>query len=103
MADVFDAIIIATASTAIAAIVVAKFVNTGTEGGGQPKQSSQRSYTARAGQISPKTPKRLPTHSAPLAQNTPITEAAYNVQPTSYAPTLGPDQNTPSSALTLPI
>lgn len=101
--QIISGIIVGAASAAIGSILVSKFVTTGTQGGGQPRQKKQQSYTARAGQISPKTPPRTPVNSAPVVQNTPITEAAYNVQPTTYAPTLGPDQNVPSQELTLPV
>jgi hypothetical protein len=101
--DTIDIVIIGVATAVLGTIVTNKLLNTGNTGGGQPKQLSQQAYVARGGYIAPQTPQRLPRNAAPLAQNTPITEAAYNVQPTTYCPTLGPQENTPASSITLPI
>jgi len=101
-ATIIDVVIIGAASTVLATIVVNKFFNSTLTGGGQPEQLAQPSYTARGGVIAPYVPCRTPNNSAPLAQNTPITEAAYNQQPTRYSPTLGPDENSSNNVLVLP-
>jgi hypothetical protein len=101
--DTVDVIIIGVATTVLGAIVVNKFFNGETQGGGEPRQLRQPAYVARGGFIAPQVPPRLPRNAAPLAQNTPITEAAYNVQMTTYEPTLGPNRNAPAQEVTLPI
>jgi hypothetical protein len=100
--NLIDVVIIGAASTVLGAIVVNKYFTPTPTGAGQPAQMAQASYTARAGQISPYVPCRTPPQSAPLAQNTPITEAAYNTQPTCYSPTLGPEENASGQPLLLP-
>jgi hypothetical protein len=101
MADIVDVVIIGAASSILATIVVNKFFTSSPQGGGQPKQQSQISYTARHGKVYPWVPSYSPSDAAPLAQNTPITEAAYNQQPTQYAPTLGPNENTSGQPIVL--
>ena len=101
--NIFDSIVIGAASAALGTVVVLRFLNFGNEGGGQPQQGDLHSYTARGNRIRPETPSRLSSNSAPLVQNTPITEAAYNLQSTNYATTLGPQENVSSNPLTLPM
>lgn len=89
---------------AVVTVLITNFFNRPNTGGGKPRQAKYRSYTARTpgGKVSIQTPSRLPGTSSPVAQNTPITEASYNVQPTQYAPTLGPEENSSATPLTLP-
>jgi hypothetical protein len=101
--NIIDIVIIGAAGTVLGGIITNKFFNGAPSGGGAPRQLMQPNYTARNGIIAPFTPCRNPDISAPLAQNTPITEAAYNQQPTPYAPTLGPDENNSNTALILPV
>jgi hypothetical protein len=101
--NTLDVVIIGAAASVLGAIIVNKYFTNTPTGGGQPAQLAQASYTARAGQISPYVPCRTPPESAPLAQNTPITEAAYNTQPTQYSPTLGPEENVSGQPLLLPM
>ncbi len=101
--EIITGIIVGAASAALGTIVVLKFFNPEPDGGGQPRQADMFSYTARAGRIAPAVPYRLAADAAPLVQNTPITDAAYNTQPTEYDTTLGPEQNVPGEPLTLPM
>jgi hypothetical protein len=103
--NVIDIIIIGAAGTVLGGIITNKFFTSSSSviGGGQPKQLAQRNYTARGGVLAPYVPCRTPPQSAPVVQNTPITEAAYNQQPTPYAPTLGPEENNSNSSFVLPI
>ncbi len=101
--QIFSAIIIGATAAALGTIAAFKFINRETIGGGQPNQSRQDSYTARAGMIAPQVPWRTGNNAAPVVQNTPITEACYNIQPTDYQTTLGPEQNVANDELTLPI
>jgi hypothetical protein len=103
--DLLDTLIIGVAVGAASTIVANMFINGSTEGGGEPRQASYNSYTARGnnGRVKIKTPPRVGVNDAPIAQNTPITEAAYNIQPTTYSPTLGPDVNNSTNPVTLPM
>lgn len=100
----YGALVIGASIAAIVTVLVTNFFNRSNVGGGKPRQGRYRSYTARTpgGRVVIETPSRLSGTSSPVAQNTPITEASYNVQPTKYAPTLGPEENGVQSPLTLP-
>lgn len=103
MSSVTQGIIIGAAAAAIGTIIATKFINLSPIGGGSEQEPQLHSYTARHGGIRPRTPRINPSGFAPIAQNTPITEAAYNQYPTPYDATLGPDQNQPSNDLVLPV
>ncbi len=80
--DAIDTLIIASAAAAIGTIVASRFSGAGAWGGRQPRQGGFVNY-----------PQSLPQNSAPVQQTQPITEAAYNVEPTEYRPAFGPDEN----------
>ena len=82
MADTFETLIIASAAAAIGSIIAARYAGAGAWGGSQPRQGGFANY-----------PQPLPQNSAPLQQTQPITEAAYNVQPTDHYPAFGPNEN----------
>ena len=70
------------AATAVGSILAAKYNGSGAWGGRRPRE---------AGFVN--VPQALPANSAPLAQNQPITEAAYNVSQQGYYPAFGPLEN----------
>ena len=80
--DTFETFAFAVAAAAVATIIASKFTGAGAWGGSQPRQGFYTRY-----------PQPLPANSAPLAQNQPITEAAYNQQWTQYVPAFGPNEN----------
>lgn len=97
-------LVLAVAAGVISTIIVNKLVPSGPTGGGIPNQPNIPSrHTMRGGRLKVTVPARVPSNSAPIVQNTPITEAAYNTQPTAYAVTLGPDANSSGTEATLPI
>ena len=104
MADFMDGVIVAVAASVIGAVVVNKFFNGAPIGGGHPRHShGVASPTTRSGAIQVWVPPRAPANASPVAQNSPITEAAYNIQPTGYEPTLGPERHHPAQEVLLPI
>jgi hypothetical protein len=98
-----SAIIVGAATAAIGTIIASKFINTAPVGGSQPKHIRAGSPTARSGAVRVSVPPRVSAQAAPIAQNTPITEAAYNTQPTSYTGAFGPATNQPAYEATLPM
>ena len=103
-ADFIDGVIVAVAATVIGSVIVNKFFNGQPAGGGNPRQlRGENSPTVRGGAVQIYTPDRAPAYAAPVVQNTPITEAAYNIQPTEYEPTLGPARHRPPQEALLPI
>jgi hypothetical protein len=101
----WSAMVIGAGVSAVIFVIVSNYLNGSNTGGGRPRQARYTSYTARTpgGQVTVRTPPFLSPNAAPVAQNQPITEAAYNVQPTAYAPTLGPEENSPNTPVTLPM
>jgi hypothetical protein len=102
--DMIDGIIVGAAAAAIGTIVAFKFINAKTVGGQQPNQ------TAVSGNWEAGRPKALyvidtdPTTgvASPLAQNNPITEAAYNVQPVAFEAGFGPGVNQANDSAVMP-
>lgn len=98
----FASLIIGAGIAAVITVFVTNYFNP--PSGNEPKRTRYRSYTARTpgGIVRIKTPTPLSANAAPVVQNSPITEAAYNVYPTEYSPTLGPDENSSNNAVVLP-
>jgi len=96
------AVVIGAAAAAIGTVLAWKYITYGPAGGSTPLQ--QRSYqpTARSGVVDVRYPEMLPYEAAPVHQPMPITEAAYNQQPTDLYPAFGPVANRDSMELVLP-
>lgn len=100
MADIFDGIVIGAAAAAIGTIVAFKFLNRQPQGGALPMQPMSMSPTNAYTVQSPTYTDEL---AAPVGQNTPITEAAFNVYPVDFAPGFGPTVNRDSDEALLPV
>src|SRR5216684_180049 len=88
--DMVTAIVVGAAAAAIGAVVAYRYMGTHPVGGGQPEQWASMSPT---NVITPQVPGRTATYAAPIVQNTPITEAAYNQYPTDHQPAFGQNAN----------
>jgi hypothetical protein len=95
--DNIDGLIIGAAIAAVATVVVTNLFEKTPWGGGQPNQTAVPSYNAKSGVLLVEEPCALDMQAAPLAQNTPVTEAAYNQQPIpgGYMPAFGNGTNAP--------
>lgn len=93
--------VMAALAAAVGGIVVWHYATTHPIGGGQPLQMTSYSPTNN---ITPQVPGRTDADAAPVSQNTPITEAAYNQQPTEHAPAFGrnTNQNETAGAVVIP-
>lgn len=100
MADIFDGIVIGAAAAAIGTIVAFKFLNRQPQGGALPQQPASMSPTNKYMVQSPMYTDGL---AAPIGQNTPITEAAFNIYPVEFAPGFGPKVNRDSDEALLPV
>lgn len=102
--DTIDGIIVGAAAAAIGTVLAFKFLNRVPEGGEQPNQINVGYPAAVGGRVlDVQVPTKLDRHAAPVAQNTPITEAAYNMYPVTFAPGFGPGTNQPAEEAVLPI
>jgi hypothetical protein len=97
MADQWDGLIIGAGIAAIVTVVVSNWFEKTPWGGGTPNQTAVPSYNAKGGVLLVEEPCTMDMYAAPLAQNTPITEAAYNAQPVpgGYMPAFGNGTNAP--------
>jgi hypothetical protein len=97
--DQWDGIIIGAAVAAVATVVVTSLISKTSWGGGEPNQTGVPSYNAKNGVLVVEEPCYTDLVSAPLAQNTPITEASYNQQPMpdGYSPAFGIYANQPNA------
>jgi hypothetical protein len=86
MSDTLDGIIIGAAAAAIGTIVAMKFLNHQSFGGGEPLQTAQASPDVRGGVLWVQDVTPTDSLASPLAQNNPITEAAYNTGDIGYEP-----------------
>lgn len=86
MSDTIDGIIIGAAAAAIGTILAVKFLNHQSFGGGVPNQTVAPSQDVRGGVLYVAQPDYSDSLASPLAQNTPITEAAYNTGDIGYEP-----------------
>lgn len=94
--DQWDGIIIGAAVAAIATVVVTNLLDKTPLGGGTPNQTATPSANARAGVLYVEVPAGTSPYAAPVAQNTPITEAAYNQEfYAAYEPAFGINANRP--------
>ena|ERR1700675_3428616 len=84
--NVIDGIIIGAAAAAIGTILAMKFLNHQSFGGGTPLQTAQRAPDAHGGYLWVQELPITDSLASPLAQNTPITEAAYNTGDLGYEP-----------------
>ena len=102
--DMLDGIIVGAAAAAIGTIVAMKYLNTRPQGGGEPIQPLNAS-NPNFGTPNPLTVydiQPLPGFAAPVMQVSPITEAAYNVQPVDHVPAFGHLVNQPEQEAVLP-
>jgi hypothetical protein len=97
--DQWDGIIIGAAVAAVATVVVTNLISKTSWGGGTPNQTAVPSYNAKNGALVVEETCPLDQVAAPLAQNTPITEASYNQQPMpgGYSPAFGIYANQPNA------
>lgn len=96
--DIWDGIVIGTASSLIAALLVYKFFNVGPVGGDTPSQLNAPN-NPNFGQARPLVLYDLPPTpdgASPVVQVNPITEAAYNQQPVEYVNAFGPTVGQPA-------
>lgn len=109
--DLFDGIIVGAAAAAIGTILATKFLESrgGPPFGGArpvygnaPGQSFVTQVGRPTGMTQVQAPELLNSFAPPINQNTPITEAAYNQYPTTYAPAFGREQNTGDLETILP-
>ena|SRR5271165_4098110 len=102
--DMIDGIIVGAAAAAIGTIVAMRFLNK------QPEGGSRGNQPAIGGNANFGRPRPLyvaggdpqDANAAPLKQNVPITEAAYNVQPVDFEHAFGPHVNQPAEEAVLP-
>jgi hypothetical protein len=95
MSDTLNGLILGAAAAAIGAVLAYKYIGLQAIGGGQPQQFWSESPTNF---ITPQVPGRTPTFAAPVVQNTPITEAAYNQYITDHQPAFGQNANQGNAA-----
>jgi len=88
--DMLMGIVVGAAAAAIGAVIAYRYIGTHPVGGGQPQQWASMSPT---NVITPQVPGRTATYAAPVVQNTPITEAAYNQYATDHQPAFGQNAN----------
>lgn len=88
--DLFTGLVVGAMAAAIGAVLAYKYIGVQPPGGGQPLQGTSYSPT---NWITPQTPPRADVDAAPVVQNTPITEAAYNQYMTDHQPAFGRDAN----------
>lgn len=107
-----DGIIVGAAAAAIGTIVATQFLNSrggSPFGGARPVYGSTpgQPFVAQVGRPTGPTyvqaPELLDSYAPPVAQNTPITEAAYNQYMATYAPAFGRDENAGDQETILPI
>lgn len=89
--DNFEVLVITgVASTVLATIIVNKWLNPAPTQQAQPNTVTAPSPSTRGGELWVQTPMKTSMDAAPIAQNNPITEAAYNQQPfIAYEPAFG--------------
>lgn len=103
--DIVDGIVVGAAAAAIGTVLAFKYLNRTPQGGGAPEQGWQMFPAAVGGRplrVTDPT-KLVDTQQGLLAQNSPITEAAYNAYPVTYAPGFGQHTNRPAEEAILPI
>ena len=83
-------------AAAIGGVIAFRYIGTHPIGGGQPLQQWSVSPTNA---ITPQVPGRTDSLAAPVSQNTPITEAAYNQKPTDNSPAFGRNANQPAPGM----
>jgi hypothetical protein len=88
--DVFVGLVVGAMAAAIGAVLAYKYIGLQPPGGGEPRQITSYSPT---NWITPQTPPRADVDAAPVVQNTPITEAAYNQYPFDHQPAFGRSAN----------
>lgn len=96
--DIVNGIIIGAAAAAIGTIVAFKFLQSKPQGGSQPNQPNTDSYNASNMGLRVENPV-TDDGVAPLAQNFPVTEAAYNQQPVRYEPAFNTNNSTDEAVL----
>jgi hypothetical protein len=77
-------------AAAFGGVIALRYIQRHPIGGGEPLQGTSYSPT---NWLTPQTPPRVDMDAAPVVQNTPITEAAYNQQPTDHSPAFGRNAN----------
>src|SRR5882672_6377138 len=87
-------------AAAFGGVIAWRYIQTHPVGGGEPNQWTSYSPT---NWITPQTPPRADNNAAPVVQNTPITEAAYNQYPTDHRPAFGRNANGVNDAETVVV
>jgi hypothetical protein len=102
--DAIDGIIIGVATAVVATVITQKYFNVSPTSEAQPTTVvTGRSATVRDGGIQVVEPSRVSKYAAPIAQNTPTTEAAYNQAPgVSYHAAFGRHTHQVADPVTLP-
>ncbi len=90
MSNMLQGLVVGAAAAGIGAVLAWKYIGAQPPGGGQPNQWTSYSPTNF---ITPQVPGRTDSDAAPLVQNTPITEAAYNQYMTDHLAAFGQNAN----------
>jgi hypothetical protein len=103
--DMFDALIVTgVIATVGSTIIINKFLNPSPTQTTQPQSVKDASPTTRSGRRHVQTPIKTSVNAAPVAQNNPITEAAYNIPSmVPYAPAFGRHAHQSPNPPVLPI
>jgi hypothetical protein len=91
--------VIGALAAALGGIIAWRYISRHPVGGGQPLQNWTESPTNL---ITPQVPGRTDALAAPVSQNTPITEAAYNQGPLDQFPAFGREANRTNQEVILP-